>query len=224
MFVNFNVKIININFIAKFLIIVDVFLWTVFSILVEIIKYSLFFVFFDIRGPPRPFKLKNLRGDRKMDKRPIRRKTNDNPYILESITNEELYFIVFKDVKNNMQRVKVNKDIFNEFNLFELQDIKQLNEYDRHIEHSVIYENNIETRSKDKRLSIEDELIRKSTFEDLKRAIDLLPEIQKRRIKKYYFEDKTEQQIADEENTTQQSVHIILERAIMNLRKNLKNF
>ena len=60
MFVNFNVKIININFIAKLFIIVDVFLWTVFSILVEIIKYSLFFAFFDIRGPPRPFKLKKF--------------------------------------------------------------------------------------------------------------------------------------------------------------------
>ena len=38
----------------------------------------------------------------------------------------------------------------------------------------------------------------------------------------YYFEDKTEQQIAEEENATQQSVHIILERALENLKKYLK--
>ena len=49
-----------------------------------------------------------------------------------------------------------------------------------------------------------------------------MPEVQKRRIKKYYFEDKTEQQIAEDENATQQSVHIILERALENLKKYLK--
>ena len=59
-------------------------------------------------------------------------------------------------------------------------------------------------------------------FDELKKAIELLPEVQKRRIKKYYFEDKTEQQIAEEENATQQSVHIILERALENLKKYLK--
>ena len=53
-------------------------------------------------------------------------------------------------------------------------------------------------------------------------AITRLPDVQKRRIKKYYFEGKTEKQIAEEENTTQQSVHIILQRALKNLNKNLK--
>ena len=69
---------------------------------------------------------------------------------------------------------------------------------------------------------MEDEIIKKSIFDELKKAIELLPEVQKRRIKKYYFEDKTEQQIAEEENATQQSVHIILERALENLKKYLK--
>ena len=69
---------------------------------------------------------------------------------------------------------------------------------------------------------MEDEIIKNSTFDELKKAIVLLPEVQKRRIKKYYFEDKTEQQIAEEENATQQSVHIILERALENLKKYLK--
>ena len=42
------------------------------------------------------------------------------------------------------------------------------------------------------------------------------------KIKKYYFDDKTEQQIADEENATHQSVHIILQRGLDNLKKILK--
>ena len=85
------------------------------------------------------------------------------------------------------------------------------------------YEDNLCTRAMDKPTGLEDYIIQKSTFEDLKKAINMLPEVQKRRIKKYYFEDKTEQQIADEENATHQSVHIILERALENLKKILKN-
>jgi len=97
-----------------------------------------------------------------------------------------------------------------------------MNEYDRHIEHSEIYENNLNSRAMDKPLSLEDEIIKKTTFAELKSAIEKLPEIQKRRIKKYYFEDKTEQQIAEEENATHQSVHIILQRGLENLKKILK--
>lgn len=91
------------------------------------------------------------------------------------------------------------------------------------IEHSEVFENNLNERAMDKPISLEDEVIRKTSFDELKKAINMLPEVQKRRIKKYYFEDKTERQIADEENATQQSVHIILERALENLKKILKN-
>lgn len=97
-----------------------------------------------------------------------------------------------------------------------------MNEYDNHIEHSEIFENNLESRAKDKQILLEDMIIQKVTFEKLKKAINELPEIQKRRIKKYYFDEKTEQEIADEENATHQSVHIILERALKNLKKILK--
>lgn len=132
-----------------------------------------------------------------MAESPKRRKCKDNPYTLNYIEEKNIYTITFKDVK-------------------------ELNEYDRHIEHSEIFENNLESRAKEKPSSLEDEIIKKSTFDELKKAIELLPEVQKRRIKKYYFEDKTEQQIAEEENATQQSVHIILERALENLKKYLK--
>ena len=145
-----------------------------------------------------------------MAESPKRRKCKDNPYT-----------ITFKDVKGHLNKVEVSEEVYRVFDKFELQDIKELNEYDRHIEHSEIFENNLESRAKEKPSSLEDEIIKKSTFDELKKAIELLPEVQKRRIKKYYFEDKTEQQIAEEENATQQSVHIILERALENLKKYL---
>ena len=122
-----------------------------------------------------------------------------------------------------MQNVEVTETIYKAFDRFELDDLSEMNEFDNHIEHSEVFENNLNDRAMDKPISLEDEVIRKSTFDELKKAIEMLPEVQKRRIKKYYFEDKTEQQIADEENATHQSVHIILERAIENLKKILKN-
>lgn len=158
-----------------------------------------------------------------MAERPKRRKHKDNPYTLEVCEDRNIYRVYFKDGKGLNQCVEINETIFKALDRFELEDIVQLNEYDRHIEHSEIYELTLNKRAKDKPISIEDEIIRKASFEELKNALEKLPEIQKRRIKKYYFDDKTEQQIADEENTSQQAVHIILERAKENLKKILKN-
>ena len=158
-----------------------------------------------------------------MAERPKRRKHKDNPYILNHIEEKNIYIITFKDSTGKLNNVEVTKKVFQAFDRFELDDLSELNEYDNHIEHSEIYENNINARAKNKPISIEDEIIKKSTFEELKQALEKLPEVQKRRIKKYYFDDKTEQEIADEENTSQQAVHIILERAKENLKKILKN-
>ena len=99
-----------------------------------------------------------------------------------------------------------------------------MNEFDRHIEHSKIYENNLEKRMLKENVNLEDDFIEKATFEEVKRAIEILPEIQKRRIKKYYFDDKNEYQIAEEEGTTQQAVNYTLTSARNNLKKILKKF
>lgn len=157
-----------------------------------------------------------------MAERPKRRRYKDNPYTLNYIESKNIYTVSFKDVKGELQEVEINKEIYKALDRFELDDLSEMNEYDNHIEHSEIFENNLESRAKDKQILLEDMIIQKVTFEKLKKAINELPEIQKRRIKKYYFDEKTEQEIADEENATHQSVHIILERALKNLKKILK--
>lgn len=157
-----------------------------------------------------------------MANRPKRRKSKDNPYTLNYCEERNVYTVSFKDGKGILQNIEVSEEIYKTFDRFELDDLSQMNEYDNHIEHSEIYENNLNSRAMDKPMSLEDEVINKCTFEELRSAIEKLPEVQKRRIKKYYFQEKTEQEIADEENATQQSVHIILERAIENLKKILK--
>lgn len=157
-----------------------------------------------------------------MAERPKRRKYKDNPYTLKYIEEKNIYLVSFKDVKGHLQDVEVSKEVYKAFDRFELDDLSELNEYDNHIEHSELFENNLERRMKDKPISLEDELIKKSTFDELKRAINKLPEIQKRRIIKYYFEDKTQQQIADEEMVDIRAIQYSLNIALKKLKEILK--
>ncbi len=155
-----------------------------------------------------------------MSDRPKRRKISDNPYTLQVINNT--YVVIFKDNTYKNHIVEVSEDVFNAMNSFELDDLKELNEFDRHIEHSLLLDEKLYIRAKNKPIDLEDEIIRKSSFEDLKKAINTLPEIQKRRIKKYYFEEKNEYEIAKEENTTQQAINKNLHQAIKKLKEILK--
>mgnify|MGYP000733116298 CR=1 FL=1 len=50
-----------------------------------------------------------------------------------------MLIIVFK-------KVLISKKIFDSFNKFELEDISWMNEYDRHYEHSEIYESTLHER------------------------------------------------------------------------------
>ena len=157
-----------------------------------------------------------------MGERPKRRKYRDNPYTLSFIEEKNIYIVSFKDVKGTTHRVEINKDVYKAFDEFELEDLTEMNEYDRHIEHSEVFENSLEKRAINKPISLEDDFVNKSTFNELKEAINKLPEIQKRRIKKYYFDEKTQQQIADEEKVDIRAVQYTLNIALKNLKKILK--
>ena len=149
--------------------------------------------------------------------RPKRRKHKDNPYTLIYTLNER-YVVVFKDSKNVFHEVEVTEEVYNAFNDFEMRDLSELNEYDNHIEHSKLYEETLYKRMEVKMESIDDYVIKKSTYEELMRAIKILPEVQQRRIKKYYFDEKNEYEIAKEENTSHQAIHKSLRLAKIKLK------
>lgn len=157
-----------------------------------------------------------------MINRSKRRKSKDNPYTLLNIDEKGIYKVAFKDGIGKFRIVEITQEVYEAFDRFELEDKSQMNKYERHIEHSEIFENNINERAMDKPISLEDEIIRKSTFEDLKNAIEQLPEIQRRRIKKYYFEDKTQQDIANEENVDIRAIQYTLSIALKKLKEILK--
>lgn len=160
-----------------------------------------------------------------MVNRPKRRKDKDNPYSLDF--KENSYVVSFKTVKNEYKEVKVSEEVFKAFDKFELEDISQLHKVDKHIDMRVI--DNTEymdiilfNNAVNDEISIEEQIENKILQEELKKAILELSEVQKRRVIKYYFENKTLQKIAEEEGCSIVSVKESLDSSINKLRKKLK--
>ena len=160
-----------------------------------------------------------------MVNRPKRRKDKDNPYSLDFKENN--YVVSFKTVKNEYKEVKVSEEVFKAFDKFELEDISQLHKVDKHIDMRVI--DNTEymdiilfNNAVNDEISIEEQIENKILQEELKKAILELSEVQKRRVIKYYFENKTLQKIAEEEGCSIASVKESLDGSINKLRKKLK--
>jgi len=158
-----------------------------------------------------------------MVKIPVRNKSKDNPYTLGYDEEKKVYTVEFSDNNNIVHKVEISNIIYSAFDKFELEDVSQIHKYSKYIEHSEVYEETLNKRAMDKQLSVEDIVEHKIEIDELKIAIDRLTLIQKRRIMKYYFENKTLQQIADEENCSIASVKESLDSSINKLRKNLKN-
>lgn len=170
-----------------------------------------------IRGPPILSIWKSWKELNEVDKRPIRRKFKDNPYILKSIEEKKIYIIKFKD-HNGMHEVTVDKEIFELFDENERYENSRFYEYNKHIIHEQFNGNNIPDD-----YSLEEEIMNSFSFNELKRHINKLPEIQKRRIKKYYFDDKTLEEIAEEEKCSKVAVKYSLDCALKNISKYFKN-
>lgn len=151
-----------------------------------------------------------------MDKHPIRRKFIDNPYTLSSSTKDDLYIISFYDSKGLLQEIKVNKEIYDLFDENEKYENVRFKEYNDHIL-SGQYNDEIISKTD----SIEDELLNNLIIDDIRKVISSLPTIQKKRIYKYFFQNKTLEQIAKEENCTKMAVKFSIDRA---LEKNSKKF
>ena len=118
--------------------------------------------------------------------------------------------------------MEIEKELYEEFNFFELQDLSYMNVVDRHLEQSEIWDSSLYERAFQKEEGVEDAVIKKLEKERLHNAIEQLSEIQKRRLIKYYFEDKNYEEIAKEEGCSFQMVAKSVKAAIRNLKKMLR--
>lgn len=158
-----------------------------------------------------------------MAKLPIRNKSKDNPYTLGYDDNKKVYTIEFVDNKRVIHKVEISYKVYEAFNKFELEDVSQIHKYQRHIEHSEVYEETLNNRVIDKPLGVDEIVENKLMTEDLRVAINTLSDTQKRRIKLYYFEDKTLKEIAEIEGCSIMSVKESIDTGVTKLRKILKN-
>lgn len=156
---------------------------------------------------------------------PKRRKSKDNPYTLIYNSQDDKYIISFNDSSNHKIIFEIDRSLYMLFNEFELEDLSELNEFDRHIEHLNIMESDeiLYKRTLKKSLLVDDIVDKKLEMETLREAINELPIMQKRRLKKYYFENKTLEDIAKDEHCSKVAVKYSIDCAISNLRKKLKS-
>lgn len=152
-----------------------------------------------------------------MNSLPKRRKYKDNPYTLKTIDNN--YYILFRDGQNIPRMIAINKEMFDIFNQFELDDLKELNEFDRHIEHKELSEESIFNRGVNISESLDDYIIRKTSYEELMNAINQLSSTQRRRVKMYYFDELDLKTIATIEKTSFQMISKCIKQAIKKLKK-----
>ena len=157
-----------------------------------------------------------------MNKHSKRNKSKDNPYTLGYDENKKIYIVEFKDSKKFKQRIEINKEIYEAFDKFELEDISQIHKERKHIEHSEVFDYTLYKRAIKKEKRVDEVVEEKLLNETLKDAINKLTDVQKRRIKMYYFEDMTLNQIAQLEKCSIISVKESIDTAIKKLQKNLK--
>lgn len=159
------------------------------------------------------------------DKRPKRRKDKDNPYELFSAsidTPAARYYIRFKDGQGAEHCLEIEKPLFDTLDAFELEDLSHLNEVDNHYERSELTEAALHERAFAVSPPIEAIVSHKMEREELHKAIQSLPEIQRRRLILYYFGEMTYEQIAEIEKCSYPAARRSVLSAIDNLKKILK--
>lgn len=151
-----------------------------------------------------------------MGEHPKRRKDKYNPYTIYE--NEGTYFISFRDGQGKMNKMEISEELYAAFNEFELADLSYLNVWDRHIEQSDVWEPTLHERAVEVQESVEDIVLRNLQNEKVHSAIEQLPEVQKRRIKMYFFEGMTYEEIAERERCKHPAVLKSVKAALEKLR------
>lgn len=108
--------------------------------------------------------------------------------------------------KYTAEHLEITKELFCQFDEFELQDLSFLNEVDNHYEHSDLSESSLDRRMTTHQESPEEATIRREQFSQLHSAIEKLPSRQQHRLRLYYFEGLTYEEIARKEGCSFQAV------------------
>lgn len=159
-----------------------------------------------------------------MDKHSKRNRSKDNPYILNVDIEFKIYTVEFVDVNKKKHRVEVSEQVYHAFDEFELDDISQIHKFRKHIEHNEVYDESLFNRALNVPISVEEQVEQNIMVEQLKCAINQLSEVQKRRIKMYYFDDMKLREIAKKEGCSIMSVKDSINIGLKKLEQILQKF
>ena len=155
---------------------------------------------------------------------PKRRKANDNPYTIFFRVETNEYLLAFKDGQGVKHEMLIDKALYDEFSGFELDDKKRLNESDRHDERSELSDADLYNRAFIKPKSVFEIVYEPMQIAALHEAIAQLPEKQQRRVKLYFFDKLTYEQIAERERCTKRAVKFCIDLALQYLKEKLLSF
>ena len=110
-----------------------------------------------------------------MDKRPKRFKEFDNPYTLESIEKEELYFIKFRDELGE-HIVSVTKEVFDVFDESEKYENNMMSKNSRYLHKYELSDEALSNKMINNQISIEEMIINDIMKKKVHEAINELPE------------------------------------------------
>ena len=153
---------------------------------------------------------------------PKRKRDKYNPYTIYEKDGHT--FLSFRDGQAKCHTLEISRELYEAFNLFELEDIKYLNVLSRHIEHSEVWEGTLNMRALKQPENVEDIVFKKLQEEAFHKAIRRLPKQQRRRVILYFFGGLTYEQIAKREGCTKTPVKRSIGAALERLKKELKKF
>ena len=104
----------------------------------------------------------------------------------ESTESGRRYFISFKDGQGEHHELEVSEQLFFEFRQMERRNRNLLQWDERHREFSEVWDETLNRRALKLPKSIEEQMIEAERAELLCKAVDRLPEIQRRRFLLYY--------------------------------------
>ncbi len=154
-----------------------------------------------------------------MNQHPRRRKCRDNCYELIKLENH--FIVKFKDGTYHTNSIEVNAEVYQAMNQFELDDLKMLHQFERHIEHSEIYEEALYNRSFQKQELLENKVITNILVHDFIQVMESLSYCQRKRIILYFFQNLSLEQIAQIEGISHQAISKSIKKGITKMRKML---
>ena len=151
---------------------------------------------------------------------------NKNPYALRTEVVEGItrYYVSFTDGQGIHRETEVSRPVYVEFLRF-IRIERNLRRWDeRHLEQSELTDETLYSRALYPPKSVEETAFDSLRNEQLRLAIQELPEIQRRRFVLYHEFGLTYQQIADMEGCTKMPVKRAIERAEEKIRERIKFF